>query len=83
MQRLVNFSAINQTNSIRAASTLMPKHDIQKESINSFKASNIEIHERVIKKTKPELDKEFIFGKTFTDHMLSIDWDANSGWGNP
>lgn len=83
MQRLANFAAINQTNSIRAASTLMPKHDIDKESINSFKASNIEIHEREVKKIKPEQDKEFIFGKTFTDHMLSIDWDVKNGWGNP
>ncbi|TFK76881.1 branched-chain amino acid aminotransferase II [Pluteus cervinus] len=24
-----------------------------------------------------------VFGKTFTDHMLTIPWEMNSGWGSP
>ncbi|KAJ5907943.1 Branched-chain-amino-acid aminotransferase [Penicillium taxi] len=27
--------------------------------------------------------KELVFGKTFTDHMLSIEWTANEGWHAP
>ncbi|KAI5949959.1 BAT2 [Candida theae] len=41
----------------------------------------------VIEKTtnpKPKLPKdELVFGKTFTDHMLEIEWDAKTGWGKP
>ena len=33
---------------------------------------------------KPKLaNDKLIFGKTFTDHMLEIDWDVNSGWSKP
>eukprot|EP00596_Hydrurales_sp_CCMP1899_P010457 CAMPEP_0119049858 /NCGR_PEP_ID=MMETSP1177-20130426/66797_1 /TAXON_ID=2985 /ORGANISM="Ochromonas sp, Strain CCMP1899" /LENGTH=323 /DNA_ID=CAMNT_0007027585 /DNA_START=224 /DNA_END=1191 /DNA_ORIENTATION=+ len=28
-------------------------------------------------------DEKLEFGKTFTDHMLTIDWDKESGWHNP
>ncbi|BCR84926.1 branched-chain amino acid aminotransferase, cytosolic [Aspergillus chevalieri] len=27
--------------------------------------------------------KDLVFGKTFTDHMLSIEWNAGSGWDTP
>lgn len=41
----------------------------------------------VIEKTtspKPKLPKnELVFGKTFTDHMLEVEWDAETGWGAP
>ena len=26
---------------------------------------------------------DYVFGKLFTDHMLSIDWDYKNGWHNP
>jgi branched-chain amino acid aminotransferase len=33
---------------------------------------------------KPKLPKEeLIFGKTFTDHILEIDWDSKNGWSAP
>ncbi|RLV95818.1 Branched-chain-amino-acid aminotransferase cytosolic [Spathaspora sp. JA1] len=33
---------------------------------------------------KPKLAKEdLIFGKYFTDHMLEIEWDSQSGWATP
>lgn len=34
-----------------------------------------------LKPKKPE--KDLKFGDTFTDHMLEIDYDINSGWGSP
>lgn len=36
--------------------------------------------------TKPkELvpNSKLVFGRTFTDHMLEIDWQAQDGWGTP
>lgn len=26
---------------------------------------------------------ELVFGKQFTDHMLTIEWDSVTGWGKP
>lgn len=28
-------------------------------------------------------NKHLVFGHTFTDHMLEIDWDSKSGWKTP
>lgn len=28
-------------------------------------------------------EEELVFGKTFTDHMLEIDWNETDGWSNP
>lgn len=48
----------------------------------SLNASNL-----VVEKTtnpKPKLPKsELVFGKTFTDHMLEVEWDSENGWGTP
>lgn len=27
--------------------------------------------------------QDLVFGRSFTDHMLSIDWSEDKGWGNP
>lgn len=41
----------------------------------------------VINKTSspkaPPPSNQLAFGHTFTDHMLTIPWDANKGWGTP
>ena len=34
------------------------------------------------KKTKTPYD-QLVFGRTFTDHMLEIDWDVTTGWHSP
>jgi branched-chain amino acid aminotransferase len=36
-----------------------------------------------VRKIKPKLKKEFVFGKLFTDHMLSIDYTKEGGWAKP
>eukprot|EP00158_Paraphelidium_tribonemae_P003035 Partr_v1_DN25852_c0_g1_i4_m2847 putative branched-chain-amino-acid aminotransferase len=28
-------------------------------------------------------NKDLVFGKTFSDHMLTVDWDASTGWSSP
>lgn len=35
-------------------------------------------------KLKPKTEYEkLLFGKTFSDHMLEIDWDIDNGWHDP
>lgn len=34
-------------------------------------------------KAKPENPENCKFGKTFTDHMLSVEWNKKTGWGSP
>lgn len=36
-----------------------------------------------VRKIKPARSKHLVFGRNFTDHMLSIEWDKASGWGKP
>ncbi|GMF05686.1 unnamed protein product [[Candida] boidinii] len=40
-----------------------------------------------ITKTETPKDKlpndQLVFGKSFTDHMLAIEWDQKSGWAAP
>ncbi|CCE62170.1 hypothetical protein TPHA_0C00130 [Tetrapisispora phaffii CBS 4417] len=31
----------------------------------------------------PKPNNELVFGKTFTDHMLTVEWDIETGWGIP
>lgn len=32
---------------------------------------------------KPDPYKPLVFGKTFTDHMLMVEWNEKKGWGQP
>ncbi|KAF5925915.1 hypothetical protein HPG69_000406 [Diceros bicornis minor] len=32
---------------------------------------------------KPDPSKPLVFGKTFTDHMLMVEWNEEKGWGQP
>jgi hypothetical protein len=43
----------------------------------------LQIHEAKDKKEKPYYQTDISFGKFYTDHMLSIDWDASTGWDKP
>ncbi|SCU83449.1 LAMI_0C03268g1_1 [Lachancea mirantina] len=33
--------------------------------------------------SQPRANDELVFGKTFTDHMLTIEWTKQNGWGTP
>lgn len=33
--------------------------------------------------SKPRPNDELVFGQTFTDHMLAIEWTAEKGWADP
>lgn len=32
---------------------------------------------------KPDPSEALIFGKTFTDHMLMVEWSSDKGWAQP
>lgn len=50
-------------------------------------AANIDSSSLVVKKTDAPVAKlpnsELLFGKTFTDHMLEVDWSESTGWETP
>ncbi|XP_064635001.1 branched-chain-amino-acid aminotransferase, cytosolic-like [Lineus longissimus] len=51
-------------------------------SLAPLKADNVEI--RLTKEAKPKPDpSNLLFGKNFSDHMLSVNWSATGGWGTP
>eukprot|EP01132_Coremiostelium_polycephalum_P000412 gene412-522_t len=48
----------------------------------------IKIEDLVIEKTKNPFPKytdktKLVFGKEFSDHMIEVPWDSQSGWGTP
>ena len=45
-------------------------------------SSKILVNKTTRPKEKTKLE-DLAFGKTFSDHMLSIDWDLEHGWANP
>ncbi|XP_065313195.1 branched-chain-amino-acid aminotransferase, cytosolic-like isoform X2 [Gordionus sp. m RMFG-2023] len=49
----------------------------------SFKHKDIEIKLCYPLKTDILSTKNLIFGKTFSDHMLDINWTEKNGWGTP
>ncbi|RKF74645.1 Branched-chain-amino-acid aminotransferase, cytosolic [Golovinomyces cichoracearum] len=62
----------------------------QSQDAPNYKLQNIDVSKLTITKTSlpksPVPNNELIFGHTFTvalDHMLSIEWTANHGWGHP
>lgn len=51
-------------------------------SLDTFDSQKIEI--QVNKQLKPMTpENELVFGKDFTDHMVSIEWDIENGWSAP
>lgn len=55
--------------------------------LGSAACANIDCGKLVVERTsapKPKVpNEELVFGRTFTDHMLEIDWSADSGWKAP
>lgn len=53
------------------------------KTVNTFMASDLTIAEDVVRNIKPESIRDYVFGRTFTDHMLICDWTKADGWGKP
>ncbi|KAI1884689.1 hypothetical protein AGOR_G00229000 [Albula goreensis] len=49
---------------------------------SSFKASDLKIDRSSVTKPKPD-PSNLVFGKQFTDHMLTIYWSEKGGWEAP
>lgn len=45
-------------------------------------ASRLVVHQTESPKTIPA-PKDLVFGRTFSDHMLKVPWNIESGWGEP
>ncbi|XP_072282857.1 branched-chain-amino-acid aminotransferase, cytosolic-like isoform X2 [Pyxicephalus adspersus] len=48
----------------------------------TFKAADLQIELNKHPKEKPAVSS-LVFGKTFTDHMLTIEWSNEKGWSKP
>ncbi|MEE6483028.1 hypothetical protein FKM82_013410 [Ascaphus truei] len=48
----------------------------------TFKASDLQIELNKKPKEKPDV-ASLVFGKTFTDHMLTVNWSNEKGWEKP
>ncbi|XP_041033730.1 branched-chain-amino-acid aminotransferase, cytosolic-like isoform X2 [Carcharodon carcharias] len=47
-----------------------------------FKAADLQIELTKHSKEKPDRDN-LVFGKSFSDHMLTVEWSAKKGWDKP
>ena len=54
----------------------------QKTDISPLDSSRLEFEQNPNPRKRPPAN-ELVFGKTFTNHMLSIPWNASTGWGAP
>ncbi|KAM4651570.1 branched-chain-amino-acid aminotransferase, cytosolic-like isoform 1-T1 [Discoglossus pictus] len=48
----------------------------------TFKALDLQTELNKQPKKKPDVSN-LVFGKTFTDHMLTVEWSNEKGWANP
>lgn len=48
----------------------------------SFKSADLQVELNKHPKEKPAVS-DLVFGKTFTDHMLTIEWTSQKGWAKP
>lgn len=51
-------------------------------STGRLDASKLQV-KRVAQRSEPKPSDELVFGKTFTDHMLTIEWTMDKGWDAP
>uniref|UniRef100_A0A452SZM5 Branched-chain-amino-acid aminotransferase n=1 Tax=Ursus maritimus TaxID=29073 RepID=A0A452SZM5_URSMA len=50
---------------------------------SNFKAADLQLEMTQEPHQKPDPSKPLVFGKTFTDHMLMVEWKEEEGWGQP
>eukprot|EP01040_Poterioochromonas_malhamensis_P018127 gene18127-21078_t len=57
-------------------------HTTVRSYVSTINVKDLEIHRTTSPKAKTPKE-ELQFGKTFTDHMLEVDWHEKKGWGKP
>ncbi|XP_014405909.1 PREDICTED: branched-chain-amino-acid aminotransferase, mitochondrial [Myotis brandtii] len=50
---------------------------------SSFKAADLQLEMTQKPHKKPDPNETLVFGKTFTDHMLMVEWTEEKGWNHP
>nr|XP_010584829.1 branched-chain-amino-acid aminotransferase, mitochondrial isoform X3 [Loxodonta africana] len=50
---------------------------------SSFKATDLHLEMTKEPHKKPNPSEPLVFGSTFTDHMLMVEWTRDKGWGQP
>ncbi|XP_038170263.1 branched-chain-amino-acid aminotransferase, mitochondrial isoform X2 [Arvicola amphibius] len=50
---------------------------------SNFKASDLQVQVTREPQKKPGPSQPLLFGKTFTDHMLMVEWTKKTGWSRP
>ncbi|KAK1329973.1 hypothetical protein QTO34_010157 [Cnephaeus nilssonii] len=50
---------------------------------SSFKAADLQLEMTQKPRKKPDPNETLVFGKTFTDHMLMVEWTEQAGWSRP
>ncbi|XP_015423449.1 PREDICTED: branched-chain-amino-acid aminotransferase, mitochondrial [Myotis davidii] len=50
---------------------------------SSFKAADLQLEMTQKPHKKPDPSETLVFGKTFTDHMLMVEWSEKKGWSHP
>ena len=55
---------------------------LQALSLSPLQAKDLIITPATVLKEKPDPDS-LVFGATFTDHMLTVEWSSASGWEKP
>ncbi|XP_019745384.1 branched-chain-amino-acid aminotransferase, mitochondrial [Hippocampus comes] len=66
----------------RKLSLTLPVALAQRRLASSFKASDLSVERNPKPAAKPD-PSELVFGKQFSDHMLTVSWSADSGWDAP
>ena len=70
-----------QARSYTVAMTSHPEHNTS-ASVSPLDASRLKV-EKNSKAGTPLPPEQLVFGKTFTDHMLTVPWTMEGGWGEP
>ncbi|KUJ20776.1 branched-chain-amino-acid aminotransferase [Mollisia scopiformis] len=77
-------SALFKQSPSRLLATCMRAYSIEATSASTIKLQDIDPSKLSITKTKTPKElvppNELVFGRTFTDHMLSLEWTAADGW---
>jgi len=79
-----SMSAIMSRQSFRRQSGRIWSRLASQTTQSSIDSKNLQIERAKLQDMKPKPPiSDLVFGKIFTDHMLSIDWDSQNGWHPP
>lgn len=73
-----------KANQFKSTIKLLSSKRFNTMSLKPLVASEVKITKKDPSQlNKPLKNEDLVFGKNFTNHMLTIDWDAETGWHTP